>query len=64
MTRKNSSQKEQFVSPRVTEAVGIELEEKLLVNSPGTEMSSLILATGHDTYNYETTSDFNGEYWE
>ena len=64
MTRKNSSQKEQFVSPRVTQAVGIELEEKLLVNSPGTEMSSFFLATGHDTYNYETSSDFNGEYWE
>ena len=61
MTRKHSSQKEQFVSPRVNQTVGLELEEKILANSPGKDMMSLIVATGHDTYNYDAV---NGEYWE
>ena len=61
MTRKQRSQKEQFVTPRVTQAVGVELSGELLAGSPGTELMPLIMATGHDTYEVDT---FNGEYWE
>lgn len=50
-----------FVSPKVLQTVGVALEDNLLVNSPGTDMMSLIDATGHDTSNYGSV---NGQYWE
>lgn len=53
--------REIYVTPKVSQAVGLELEDSLLVNSPGKDMSSLIVATGHDTSNYGSV---NGQYWE
>ena len=53
--------REAYVMPEVTQAEGLELEHSLLVNSPGKDMSSLIVSTGHDTSNYDAV---NGNYWE
>ena len=56
--------KETFVSPRVTMTLGLELENELLVGSPGTEFSQSIVSNGHEIggeYNISSTSE---DYWE
>ena len=62
MTKKHPISKEMFVAPKVTQVAGVELEDSLLANSPGKDMASLIIATGHDRYEYDV--DYNGDYWE
>ena len=54
--------KEKFIAPRVTQAVGLELEEELLVGSPGTEQTQRIVSTGHEIGGDYTIND--NSYWE
>ena len=49
--------KEKFISPRVIQAVGMDLEESLLALS--TDVTMTVLDTGHESYTYTTDS-----YWE
>ena len=57
--RKHS--KEKFISPRVTQALGLELENEILVGSPGTEVQQSILSVGHEIGGEYTISE---DYWE
>ena len=56
------SSKEKFVSPRVSQTVGVELECDILVGSPGTEVESSIKSLGHDVAGEYTIN--NPDYWE
>ena len=49
-----------FETPRITQAVYLELENELLAGSPGTTFTNTIEATGHE--NHEVTGIV--DYWE
>ena len=49
--------REKFVSPRVTQAVGLDLEDVLLANS--VDFKPEVTATGHESEDYNL-----GDYWE
>lgn len=51
------STKERFISPRVTRAVGLDLEESLLAGS--IDFAPEVTSTGHETEEYSV-----GDYWE
>ncbi len=53
----NKHSKERFISPRVTQSLGLELEEALLGTSK--EFESSVLVTGHNVEEYAGDS-----YWE
>lgn len=55
--RLRNQTKEKFLPPRVTQTVGVELEDALLGTSK--EFESRITATGHNVEEYEGDS-----YWE
>ena len=49
--------KEKFLPPRLTQTIGLELEDALLGTS--TDVPMTIVDTGHESYTYTTDS-----YWE
>ena len=55
--------KEEFISPRITYSVGVDLEEVLLAGA-GSQFTNSVVATGHERETVTDFENYSADYWE
>ena len=61
--KRTNHPKEEFISPRVTCAVGLDLEEVLLAGA-GSQFTNTVVATGHERETVTAFENYSADYWE